>query len=203
MTWLVPEASMNNLPLRIFDIFSSNFSNVMGIVSNIILYKWIRLSCRMSCFRNKGRKGRARLCYNPEYIFHKQALNIHSSWQWLLILLQNTLELHSQLDSEVTFNRIAHYSRHILSLTYSIPPSPPLSILLLTFGWQPERSPFSRHVSAQRHSHGLCFFQDPSFIPSKAFVAGWKLADAGAIKPKLLDQYKHPSLSPTPFSASQ
>lgn len=157
----------------------------------------------MHCFSYKVGKGRALLCYSPEYIFHKQALNIHWSWHWLLILSQNTLELHSELYSEVTFNRIAHYSRHILSFTYSIPPSLPVSILLLTFGWQPERSPFSRHISVQQHSHGLCFFQDPSFIPSKPFVAGWKLADAGAIKPKLLDQYKHPSLSPTPFSASQ
>jgi len=34
-----------------------------------------------------------------------------------------------------------------------------------------------------------------SFILSEAFVEGSKLVDAGAIKPKLLDQYKHPSLS--------
>lgn len=118
--------------------------------------RWV-FCCTYDFIRNKGRKGRACVCYNTGYILSKQDLNIHSSRQWLLILLQNTLELHSELYSEVTFNHIAHYSRHILSFTYSIPPSLPVSILLLTFGWQPERSPLSLHISAQQHSHGLCF----------------------------------------------
>lgn len=43
---------------------------------------------------------------------------------------------------------------------------------------------------------GAVLSRDSSFILSKAFVAHRKLADAGAIKPEVLDQYKHPSLSP-------
>lgn len=58
--------------------------------------------------------------------------------------------------SEVTFNHIPSYSWHILSFSYSIPPSMPVSILLMTFGLQPERGSFPRHISAQHHSHGLC-----------------------------------------------
>lgn len=58
--------------------------------------------------------------------------------------------------SEVTFYHIPHYSWHILSFSYSIPPSMLVPILLLTFGLQPERGSFPRHISAQHHSHGLC-----------------------------------------------
>lgn len=74
------------------------------------------------------------------------------SWQWLLISFQNTFELHSECTLKslfITFLTIA--DTFFLFLIPSRPLFP-----FLTFGLQPERGPFPRHISAPHHSHGLC-----------------------------------------------
>lgn len=120
-------------------------------------------------------------------------------WQWLLIPLQANL-LWSHI--------LSHSSLQLTHSFFFLMPSHPLFLISNTFAdllvYSLKEVPSLRTSWSQHHSHGLCFCRgNSSFILSKAFVVGWKLADAEAIQPKLLDQYKHPSLSPGPFWPSQ
>lgn len=128
---------------------------------------------------------------------------------FMLTVIVDSTTKHSELLS-LNLLRSHFLSHSSLKLTHSFffltlfRPLWPFQHFFWPLVAQPERGPFSVPVSAQHHSHGLCLVGDSSFIPPlKPFVAGWKLADAGAIEPKLLDQYKHPSLHPGPFWAPQ
>lgn len=119
----------------------------------------------------------------------------HSWWHWSVIPLQNT---HTEFTLKSLFITFLTGADTYFPPLYSTPPS--LTTLLLTFGsadWK--RSPLSPVPFPWAvFSWGLILHP-----PLKPFVACWKLADAETIRPKLLDQYKHQSLHPEPFWASQ
>lgn len=132
-----------------FSVFDRKMKQIEYKQISILLYLWL--------YKKQRKKGES-MCLLQYRIYFVLTRFKHSFKQTAIVdsFTKHTwVTLRTLL--QVTFNRIAHYSRHILSFTYSIPPSLPVSILLLTFGWQPQRSPLSLHISAQQHSHGLCF----------------------------------------------
>ena len=153
--------------------------------------------------------------YNCFYCF-QSLINIYNilhqytrgvSWSSLSTGSVDSFTKHTwitlRIYSEVTFYHIPHSSWHILSFSYSIPPSFTRSNTspdLWSTAWK--RLLPSPHLSPAPFPW-VVFSWDSSFILSKPFVADWKLADAGAIKPKLFVHYEHPSLSPRSFRASQ